>query len=270
MPRAGSLPTARHAPRDQADGLRRLFAGRGQHLLPLVANPHLSRGALVLDRIAGALAALGRDVLVVDAAAASPPPHELALLDLSRGVEALAPGVAYLPARGLPRAFVDARGSAAGFVDALQSAAPRAEVLLLHADATDLARLLGRRAVRPLLLADDTAQSLQYAYAACKRLVQRCGWMSFDLLLAAATSPARGAAVAARLAGCADRFLDAALHDWALLDADDDAVAGAQDVLARLLGAQLGIDENPAPAWAAPSEILPWRGAAQPPRPHFR
>ena len=47
-------------PLDQADGLRRLFAGRGRHVLALAANPHVPFGGLVLDRVAAALAARGR------------------------------------------------------------------------------------------------------------------------------------------------------------------------------------------------------------------
>ena len=40
---------APHRPQDQADGLRRLFAGRGGHLLALAANPFVAFGGVVLD-----------------------------------------------------------------------------------------------------------------------------------------------------------------------------------------------------------------------------
>ncbi|MEO5732127.1 MAG: flagellar biosynthesis protein, partial [Rubrivivax sp.] len=49
-------------PLDQADGLRRLFAGRRGHVLALAANPHLAFGGLVLDCLAAQLAAQGREV----------------------------------------------------------------------------------------------------------------------------------------------------------------------------------------------------------------
>ena len=70
--------TSAPMPLDQADGLRRLFAGRRRHVLPLAANPHVAFGGIVLDRLAAVLAAQGREVLVVDAASSSPLPHELA------------------------------------------------------------------------------------------------------------------------------------------------------------------------------------------------
>jgi len=94
-PAAGAA--ARKAPQglplDQADGLRRLFAGRGCRVLALAANPHVAFGGLVLDRVAAVLAALGREVLVVDAAASSPAAHELARLDLAACIEGVAPRV---------------------------------------------------------------------------------------------------------------------------------------------------------------------------------
>ena len=247
---ASAMPAAQSTtsplPLDQADGLRRLFAGRGCRVLALAANPHLAFGGLVLDRVAAVLAALGREVLVVDAADSSPAAHELARLDLAACIERVAPRVAYLPARGLPLAHVDTRGSSAAFIDALQAAAPDAEVLLLHADAADLARLLKRRAVRPLLLGADHPESIKHAYASCKLLVQRCQVMSYDLLLAASPLSPRAADIAASLGSCAEGFLGAALRDWALIDPAGDPAEATDEALARLLGAQLEIDETPA------------------------
>jgi len=247
---ASAMPAAQSTtsplPLDQADGLRRLFAGRGCRVLALAANPHVAFGGLVLDRVAAVLAALGREVLVVDAADSSPAAHELARLDLAACIERVAPRVAYLPARGLPLAHVDTRGSSAAFIDALQAAAPDAEVLLLHADAADLARLLKRRAVRPLLLGADHPESIKHAYASCKLLVQRCQLMSYDLLLAASPLSPRAADIAASLGSCAEGFLGAALRDWALIDPAGDPAEATDEALARLLGAQLEIDETPA------------------------
>jgi len=247
---ASAMPAAQSTtsplPLDQADGLRRLFAGRGCRVLALAANPHVAFGGLVLDRVAAVLAALGREVLVVDAADSSPAAHELARLDLAACIEGVAPRVAYLPARGLPLAHVDTRGSSAAFIDALQAAAPDAEVLLLHADAADLARLLKRRAVRPLLLGADHPESIKHAYASCKLLVQRCQLMSYDLLLAASPLSPRAADIAASLGSCAEGFLGAALRDWALIDPAGDPAEATDEALARLLGAQLEIDETPA------------------------
>jgi len=223
-------------PLDQAQGLRRMFAGRRGQVLAFVANPHVAFAGLVLDRAAQALAGAGREVLVADAGPGAPLPHELAPLDLAAGIERIAPRVSYLPARGLPLAFVDTRGSAAGFVDALRDAAPQADVLLVHADATELARVLTRHAVRPLLLGADHPESVKHAYAGAKLLARRTGLATFDLLLVAAAHSPRATGIAASLAGCLDGFLQALLCGWVQLDPADDAPDAA---LARLLEAQL-------------------------------
>jgi hypothetical protein len=236
------------APLDQAHGLRRLFAGRARHVLPLAANPHVAFSGVVLDRLAAVLAGQGHEVLVVDASSMSPPPHELASVELAACIERLAPRVSYLPARGLPRAHVDTRGSAAGFIDALQQAAPQADVVLLHADGADLARIFKRRAVRPILLGADHPDSIKHAYASIKLLVQRCALMSFDLLLAASPSSPRAVSIAESLAGCADNFLGATLLNTALVDPAGEPAEPADDALAGLLAAQLALDAmHPAP-----------------------
>ncbi|MDE2565737.1 MAG: flagellar biosynthesis protein, partial [Burkholderiales bacterium] len=239
------------APLDQADGLRRLFAGRRSQLLALAANPHVAFSASVLDRLAAVLAAQGREVLVVDAAATSPPPHELAGLELQACIEPIAPRVSYLAARGLPMAWVDTRGSAGGFIDAVQRAAPQAEAIVLHADGPELARLLKHRAVRPLLIGADHPDSIKLAYANAKLLVQRCGLMTFDLLLAAPPQSPRLAAIVASLAGCADSFLGALLRHSAVIDPAGPAAAAPDAPLQRLLAAQLAMDDEPMPAPAA-------------------
>ncbi len=237
--------SSRPAPLDQADGLRRLFAGRRRQVLPLAANPHVAFSGVVLDRLAAVLAAQDRQVLVVDACASSPPPHELAALDLAAGIERLSPRVSYLPARGLPLAHVDTRGCADSFIDALQQAAPQVDTILLHADGLDLARMFRRRAARPMLLGADHPESIKHAYANCKLLVQRCGLMTFDLLLAAAPSSPRATSIAESLAGCADNFLGATLLHTAIVDPAGDAAAPAGEDLAPLLAAQLALDDAP-------------------------
>ena len=92
------------APLDQADGLRRLFAGTRQRVLPLAANPHVAFAGVLLDHVAAALVARGQRVLVVDAAATSPAPREMALLDLASCIEPLAEPRVSTWARGRPRA----------------------------------------------------------------------------------------------------------------------------------------------------------------------
>ena len=240
------------APADQASGLRRLFAPSRRRLLPVAANPFVPAHQALLATLSAALAEQGRQVLVVDAASTAPAPHETALFDLAAGVEQLHDQVSYLAARGLPLAHVDTHGSAAAFVTAAFDAAPRCDLVLLHADATDLARMLGQRAVRPLLLGADGAESIKQAYACCKLLAQRCGLMTFDLVLAAPPRGRRVAAIAERLASCADTFLGAVLHDWAAIDPVRDSMAAHDQALARLLGAQLALDEPGRPPTLRP------------------
>ncbi|MCW5633123.1 MAG: flagellar biosynthesis protein [Rubrivivax sp.] len=250
--------TSAAAPLDQAEGLRQLFAARGasgRAVVALAANPHVTTSALVLDRVAAALSCLGRQVLVVDAAASAPAPHELARLDLVAGIEPMMPGVAYLPARGLPLQFVDTRGSAARFVETLIEAVPTADAIVLHAEAAELARLLARRAARPLLLAADHPESLKHAYASCKLLQQRTGLATFDLLIAASARSPRLASIHASLRGCAESFLGALVGDWALVDpAGGEPREGER--LAALLAAQLTLEAHP--------DALPVRSGTNP------
>jgi flagellar biosynthesis protein FlhG len=246
-------------PLDQADGLRRMFSGQhggGLRLLPVAANPHVPFAGVVLDRLAATVARHGQRVLVVDAGAGAPAPHELSRVDLAAGIERVAPGVGYMAAAGLPLSFVDTRGSAAGFIHALQEAAPWADVIVLHAEPSELARVLVRRDCRPLLLGADHPESIKHAYAACKLLVQRCTLMTFDLLLAAPPFSPRLDAIAASLARCADNFLGAYLHEWAVIDpagSDADVSGAAAHALQALVQAQLALGAPFNPLAAAPA-----------------
>lgn len=231
---------------DQADGLRRLFpGGPGPRVLPLVANAHVAFAGVVLDRLAAVLAASGRQVLVVDAGADAPEAPELAHLNLAVCIERIAPRVAYLPARGLPLNFVDTRGSAGAFIDTVLSVAPWVDTVLLHAESHEMVRLLARRRARPLLLGTDHPESIKNAYASAKSLAQRCGLLSFDLVLAAAPQSPRTAAIARSLGQCLDNFLGAWLHHSAVVDPAADIAAPADTTLRALLGQQLLLLQEP-------------------------
>ena len=238
------------APLDQADGLRRLFGGRRRHILALASNPFVAFGGVVLERLTSACAEQGCRTLVVDAADHSPAPQDMALLDLAACVEPLSPQVSYLAARGLPLAHVDTRGSSARFLDALAAAAPEAEVLLLHANGSDLARMFQRRAVRPVLLAADHPDSIKHAYASCKLLAQRCQAMTFDLLLAAPPRSPRLAAIAQSMAGCADSFLGVLMRDWAAVDPASEVHDPIPASLQRLVAGQLALTDEGHARWS--------------------
>lgn len=230
---------SRHAPLDQAHGLRQLFAAQRQRFVPLVHNPHVAFGGVSMERLCAAFAEAQMHTLVVDAADTASTADELAQVDLSACIERLSPSVSYLAARGLPMRHLDARGATSGFLSALAEAAPRADVVLVHAGASDIARLFARRAPRPILQAADLPESLTHAYASMKLLTQRLGVMAFDLMVAADAGSPRIARIADRLADCADRFLGAALSDWALADPSADDDEPLQPELRRLAAAQL-------------------------------
>ncbi|MCA0241041.1 MAG: flagellar biosynthesis protein [Proteobacteria bacterium] len=263
MRRAAFAAAAARQPADQASGLRRLFASR-RRLLAVAANPFVPASQALLETLSAALAAHGRRVLVVDAASSAPPPHETALFDLAAGVERLDDHLSYLAARGVPLAHVDTHGSAAAFIDAAFDAAPGHDLMLLHADPSDLARIIGRRPLRPLLVGADRPESIKQAYAAAKLLVQRCGLMTFDLVLAADPERPRVPAIAERLASCADSFLGAVLHDWAAVDPLFDPAAAQDPALQRLLAAQLALDEAAPHLPATPQRSTPPARAAAP------
>jgi flagellar biosynthesis protein FlhG len=243
-------------PQDQADGLRRMFAGQRTRYVALVNNPHVANGGVVIDGLVAAYGQRGLHTLVVDAAPTASEPHELALIDMPACVERLAQHVSFLAARGLPMRFVDARGSSAGFLDALADAAPQAQVILVHAAASDLCRLFMRRTLRPLLLADTGPESVTHAYAAMKFLAQRLGLLAYDLIVAASPASERVARVAECIAGCGDRFLGAALHDWIALDPASDANAPVPDELVQLATALL-VADNATTSTHAPLAVGP-------------
>jgi hypothetical protein len=238
-------------PLDQADGLRRLFGSSRQRLVPLAANPFVPGSGALLEVAASALTLRGHQVLVVDAAATAHAPRETALFDLAACIERLTPQIDYLAARGLPLAHVDTRGSAAGFLQAIATAVPQADVVLLHADPADLARVLVGRPARPVLLGAHRLDSIKQAYACCKLLAQRCGLLSFDLLLTSHADDRRSRRIVQSLADCADGFLGAVLHQWAVVDPLGDAHAPDNEALSRLLAGQLALDEEQEPVAAA-------------------
>lgn len=234
---------------DQADGLRRIFAGSRTAFVAVAANPDVAFTGLALERLASACAAPGRPVLVVDAVRGEAP--DMAAIDLAACIERLGEPLRYLAARGLPMRHVDARGSCEGFLDALAEAAPDAAVVIVHAEAPELGRLFARRAPRPVLLAADHPHSVTSAYANMKLLAQRFGLMAFDLLLVAAANSPRPRRIAEQLAATADRFAAAALHDWAAIDpaARDEQPAALRRLAQALIAAPAAMPP-PRPATA--------------------
>lgn len=247
---------SRTLPLDQADGLRRLFAHAQVCLVPVVSNPFVAFGGVMLERLCTAFAEHGRNTLVIDAAERASAPSEMALLDLAECIEPLSSHVSYLAARGLPLHYVDTSGSTAPFLDAVTQAAPHCDVMLVHASASDLCRMFARHPgnpVRPLLLADDRPASVTHAYAAMKLLTQRAGLSVFDLLLGAAAHSPRSERIAVQMATCADDFLGAVLRDWVRIDPASDAAETPTPELRRVVRELLRTaqgEDAPAAAWS--------------------
>ena len=237
-----------HVPLDQAEGLRRMFARQQRRYLALVSNPHVRHSGVAVERLSASLSLLGLRSLVVDAGETSPSAPEAAALDLAACIERLTPRVSYLPGRGLSRRYVDTHGSSASLLEEFKRVAPRVDVVVMHAPAPELARLFTQRTARPVLLANDHPESVKHAYASLKLLAQRSGWMSFDLLLLSPGQPARHARIADSVAGCADQFISAALHDWTALDPKVPASEPPSPELMRLVVAQLELDDTAPPA----------------------
>jgi hypothetical protein len=213
----------RTAPADQADGLRRMFSSRAMRFVPVVSNPFIAYGGVLIERLCTALDEMELDTLLVDVSERGGMPMELANFDLSEGIESLSDRVAYLAARGLPARWVDRVGSTRAFLDAIAESVPSTQVVLVHGSALELARMFGRgdegiSRPRPVILCDDRAESMTHAYAALKIFAQRADWHSHDLLMCAPPASPQARLVADRLAHCADLFLGGLQHDWVQID----------------------------------------------------
>lgn len=262
--------TSRH---DQAAGLRQMFAGPCARFVPVVSNPHVTCGGVLLERLSTAFAERCARVLVVDAGESAGSAGEMAMVDLAQCVERLTPQVAYLAARGLAIRFVDAGGSTRAFLERTAEAAPGCDVVLVHAPASDLCRMFGRsRGTEsalpgadvpcPIVIADDRPPSVTHAYASMKMLAQRAGFVVSELLLGAAPQSPRAERIAAKLAGCADNFFAGVLRDWARVDPAGDPCEAPGKALRRLVAGRFENDAavragarpaaSRAVAWAAP------------------
>jgi flagellar biosynthesis protein FlhG len=232
-------------PVDQAAGLRRLFASRTLRFIPVVSNPFISHGGVLIERLCSTLDDLGLTTLVVDASERGGAPRELTRFDLAEGIEPLSGRINYLAARGLPVRWVDERGSTRAFLDAVADAAPEHQVVLVHAGALELARLFGRgdeglTRPRPVLLCDEQPQAMTHAYGALKIMAQRCEWLSHDLLVSAAPGSTQARAVAERLGHCVDLFLGGVQRSWVQVDPAEPAGASPTQELAELVNSLYG------------------------------
>jgi flagellar biosynthesis protein FlhG len=232
---------------DQAEGLRQMFAHTRVRFIPVVSNPHIAFGGVILERLCTAFAERQATTLVVDAAERAGEAGEMALVDLGQCIEPLSERVSYLAARGLPIRFVDAAGSTRAFLQRVAEAAPRCDVVLVHASAPELCRLFSQKragaawseAPCPIVLAEDHPDSVTHAYAATKLLAHRAGLVVFDLVLGAAAHSPRAERIVTKIASCTDVFFGGVLRAWARIDPAGDAAQAPGDDLRRLVAERL-------------------------------
>jgi hypothetical protein len=242
-------------PADQAHGLRQLFHAGHRLLLPVVHPGQLNSAGVLLERLCTAFTDAGHQVLLVDAGPSAPLPGEWASVDLASSVEPLADRLHYLAARSLPMHFLDPRGSTAPFVEAALEAQPQAEVVILNAGPSELARMFLHadhlQHAPAVLLAEDSPGSVTDAYAAMKLLSQRAGWLVYDLMLSVTAQSPRAERISQQMSRCADDFLGAVLRQSLYVDPLCDPCEPPSHALRR---------------WAASSMQAPWPvGAAQAP-----
>ena len=238
---------------DQAAGLRRMFAGACARFVPVVSNPHVVCGGVLLERLSTAFAERGARVLVVDAGESAGSAGEMAMVDLGACVERLSPQVAYLAARGLAIRFVDAGGSTRTFLERAAEAAPGCDVVIVHAPASELCRLFAPRA--PRRVGPRRCRSAVPDRRRRRPPAERDPCLRVDEAARAARQPRRQraaarrrAAVAARRAdrrqarGCADTFFAGVLRDWAWIDPAGDPCDAPGSDLRRLVAARFEND----------------------------
>ncbi|MEO8296784.1 MAG: flagellar biosynthesis protein [Burkholderiales bacterium] len=266
------MPAQRVPLSDQADGLRRLFASHTVRFVPVISNPFIAFGGVLIERLCSVLDELGMDTLLIDASERGGPPKELTGFDLAEGIEQLSTRVAYMAARGLPVRWVDSRGSTRSFLDAVAEASPTSQVVLVHGSAIEMARLFGRGGDGlsrpcPLLLCDDRPEAMTHAYAALKILAQRADWLAHDLLLCAPPESKQARVVADRLAHCADLFLGGVQRNCASVDPAElptDRPADALIALVKGLLDDAAVYTVPAQGRAPARAALPTAHASAP------
>jgi flagellar biosynthesis protein FlhG len=236
-----SSPPPHLQPLDQAHGLRQLFSGRRVRFVPVVSNPHIAFGGLMLERLCSAFGAHGARTLVVDAGERAAQADAAVLVDLAVAIEHLSPQVAYLAARGLLSRCVDADGFTSAFLDCVVDATGEIDVVLVHAPAADLCRLFSRHDPRhaarresyPLLLCDDRPTSVTHAYGALKLLAQRAALLVHDVLLGATPASPRAVRICDQLASCAELYLHATVRHALRIDPAAEANEPATPELRR-------------------------------------
>ena len=189
-----------------------MFAGaQALRFVPVVSNPHVAFGGVLLERLCTALRRARRGTLVVDAAEARQRGRRDGA-DRPRAVHRAAVAAGLLPRRARPadplrrctrarraRSSARCRSRAAGSTSCSSTPAR-----------SELCRLFARRtrcstAPVPAALADDRPASVTHAYASMKLLAQRAGLRGATTCCSAPRRARRApSASPTQLAACAD------------------------------------------------------------------
>ncbi|WP_175823316.1 MinD/ParA family protein [Burkholderia sp. BCC0419] len=202
---------------DQAEGLRRLLAGRASRIVAVTGGPAGVGCTATVVNLAAALASLGKDVLVVDERAdvhsASATLAGAWLRDGER--TRVAAGFGLCGAARLARAgYSDAQLS--DFIDG------PADIVLVDAQlgADGSFSALAREAHDVLVVTRVAAQAITEAYACMKRLHFAHAFAQFRVLTNQVGSHADAKTAFDNLAGVASRYLTVSIADAGCVSAD--------------------------------------------------
>ncbi|WP_431821091.1 MinD/ParA family ATP-binding protein [Burkholderia sp. F1] len=202
---------------DQAEGLRRLLAGRASRIVAVAGGPAGVGCTSTVVNLAAALAALGKDVLVVDERADVHSAAATLAGSWLRDGERMrvAAGFGVCAASRLARAgYSDAQLS--DFVDG------PADIVLVDAqlDADGGFSALAREAHDVLIVTRVAAQAITEAYACMKRLHFAHAIAQFRVLTNHVGSHADAKTAFDNLAGVASRYLTVSIADAGCVSAD--------------------------------------------------
>jgi len=202
---------------DQAEGLRRLLAGRVSRIVAVAGGPAGVGCTQTAVNLAAALAALGKDVLVVDertdAHSASATLCGGRLRD-GENVRVDAGFSVYAASRFARAGYSDAQ--LADFIDGA------ADIVLVDTqfNADGAFSALAREAHDVLIVTRVAAQAITEAYAYMKRLHFTHAIPQFRVLTSHVSSPADAKTAFDNLAGVASRYLAVSLADAGYVSSD--------------------------------------------------
>ncbi|MDH4192251.1 MAG: hypothetical protein OEW21_18845, partial [Betaproteobacteria bacterium] len=204
----------RGAPRDQAEGLRRLLSRRGLRVLPVAGGENADERAQAIAQLAAALGAAGCATVVLDqsrggvarALGAHPRYDLLHLIEGEKTFDEVAVdagnGVRLVPAsRGLAR-LAERGKHAEDLFHAFARLEDPAELVLLNVETPEIAaQLLPSTEGEVLLVATTAPGSVTGAYTHIKQLVRARGLTHYRVLLADTPDAIEGRRVLEHMAG---------------------------------------------------------------------